>query len=105
MADENTVIAKPGNSVSRASGENFTLVVPSPRCFVDSHSHIENGACAPLPLLWAKSIVATHAGRKWVDLFAYIIMPKTGFLQVKSTAEIGSCAVAAIDDTFGLKSE
>ena len=105
MANENEVIAMPGNSVSWVSGENFTLIIPSPRCFVDSHSHIENGACAPLPLIWGKTDPAPHFQRKWLDRLAKIIMSSTGHLQVKSTTEIGNCAVTAINDTFGLKSE
>ena len=105
MSDKNAVIAMPGNSVSSVSGDNFTLVIPSPRCFVDSHSHIENGACAPLPLIWGKTDPAPHFQRKWIDRLAKIIMSSTGHLQVKSTTEIGNCAVTAINDTFGLKSE
>jgi predicted TIM-barrel fold metal-dependent hydrolase len=77
--------------------------VPLLYCIVDSHSHIENGACAPLPLLWDKIPMQPHIGRKVLDRLAKIIKRSTGVLQVKSTTEIGKCAVEAIDETFGPK--
>ena len=100
-----TFLAKPGSGVPTTSGSNYTVVLPSPRCFVDSHAHIENGACAPLPLLWGKTDPLPRFSRKWLDGLAKIFMRSTGTLQVKSTAEIGTCAVAAVNDTFGMKSE
>jgi hypothetical protein len=50
-----TVIAMPGRSIQSKSGISLTIIIPTPTCIVDGHSHIENGACAPLPLLWDKS--------------------------------------------------
>jgi predicted TIM-barrel fold metal-dependent hydrolase len=99
-----TVIVKPGQSFCGKTGENLTIITPTPRCIVDSHSHIENGACAPLPLLWDKLPLQPHLERKWIDKLAKVVKSSTGHLQVKSTTEIGNCAVAAIDETFGLKS-
>jgi|WetSurMetagenome_2_1015567.scaffolds.fasta_scaffold69472_2 hypothetical protein len=116
MVNENTVIAMPGQSASRTSGENFTVVIPSPRCFVDSHSHIENGSCAPLPLLWDQAIVfrLLKPGRYVIDFLATqgatgllfnAFQGRAGVLQVLPTSEIGNKFIAAIDKTFEAKSD
>jgi|WetSurMetagenome_2_1015567.scaffolds.fasta_scaffold35203_2 predicted TIM-barrel fold metal-dependent hydrolase len=86
--------------------EHLTMPVkPEPLlyCVVDSHSHIENGACAPLPLLWDKLPLRPHFDRGTIDGLAKVIKRSTGVLQVKSTTEIGKCAVDAIDEAFGPK--
>jgi hypothetical protein len=99
-----TVMLKPGLSFQGKTGERLTIIIPPPRCFVDCHSHIENGACAPLPLLWDKLPLRPHIERNWVDGLAKAFKRSTGYLQAKSTTKIGKCAVAAIDEAFGLKS-
>jgi hypothetical protein len=113
MMDENAVIAMPGQSVSRASGDTFTVVIPSPRCFVDSHSHIENGACAPLPLLWDQAIILRYLERKEIDdksskgafgLLFSALKGRAGKLQVQSTSKIGDELINEIDKTFDGKS-
>jgi hypothetical protein len=50
-----TVVIKPDQKIALKSGEHLTIVISNPRCIADAHAHIENGACAPLPLIWDKS--------------------------------------------------
>jgi hypothetical protein len=113
MSGDNAVIAMPGQSVSRTSGENFTVVIPSPRCFVDSHSHIENGACAPLPLLWDQAIILRYLERKEIDdmstkgvfgLLFSALKGRAGQIQVQPTSKIGDILADAINQTFEGKS-
>jgi hypothetical protein len=99
-----TVSIKPGQNVNSKTGEQLTVIIQSPRCIADSHAHIENGACAPLPLLWDQSFVP-DVDRAKLNALAWTIKRSAGNLQVKSTTEIGNCAVMEIDAAFGPKSE
>ncbi len=101
---ERKAIAKHSRMVRGKSGEKLTIIIMSPCCIVDSHSHIENGACAPLPLLWDKLPLKSHWERKTVNTMAKVFKHSTGVLQVKSTTEIGNCAVLEVDSAFGPKS-
>lgn len=114
MANEKTeriVFVKPGQSATGKTGENLSIIIPSPRCVVDGHSHIENGACAPLPLLWDKNWLIRGKEREEIDtmstkgikgLLFKILKGQAGIVQVKSTAEIGSFAVSEQVKTFNI---
>jgi hypothetical protein len=99
-----TVSIKPGQNVNSKTGEHLTVIIQSPRCIADSHAHIENGACAPLPLLWDQSFVP-DVERKTLNGLAWAFKNSAGNLQVKSTTEIGNCAVKEIDAAFRPKSD
>jgi hypothetical protein len=99
-----TVIVKPGRSIPFKSGEALTIIIQSLRCIADSHAHIENGACAPLPLLWDKVPLKPHVERKTLGTLVNWFKGSAGHLQVKSTTEIGNCAVKEIDAAFGPES-
>lgn len=101
---EKTVIINPGQKILGKTGEKLVIIVRSPRCIVDGHSHIENGACAPLPLIWDKVPLKPHLERKTLDALAKVVKRSAGKLQVKSTAEIGNQAAQELDLAFGLKS-
>jgi hypothetical protein len=66
---EKKVIIKPGRIVTGQSGQKLIIIIKPSRCIVDVHSHIENGACAPLPLLWDKVPLKPHWERKTVYPF------------------------------------
>jgi predicted TIM-barrel fold metal-dependent hydrolase len=99
-----TVKTKIDRIVSAKTGESLTVVILSPKCVVDCHAHIENGACAPLPLLWDKLPLQMKLERKTINTLAKIVKSKAGYLQVKSTMDIGKTVVKEIDGTFGEKS-
>jgi predicted TIM-barrel fold metal-dependent hydrolase len=101
---QRTIVTKPGQGNRHKSGECLTVIIQSTRCIADSHAHIENGACVPLPLLWDKSFVP-DVERKTLNGLAWAFKNSAGNLQVKSTAEIGNCVVKEIDAAFGPKSD
>lgn len=116
MPDElpkQTVIARPGRSIQLKTGMSFTIIIPVPRCIVDGHAHMENGACAPLPLLWDKSWLIRGKTRKQIDesatkglkgtLFS-ILKGAAGTVQVMSTFNIGNRAVTENENTFAIGS-
>jgi hypothetical protein len=100
--------------VQAKTGESLTVIIKSPTCIVDCHAHIENGSCAPLPLLWAQNWLIRKKQRKEIDemstegitgLLSTLIIGKAGSLQVKATSEIGKQVVTEIDAAFGQKSD
>ncbi len=98
-----TVIAKPGRSILSKTGISLTIIIPKPQCIADGHAHIENGACAPLPLLWDKfpdKIRKLHLQRDAIDSLSLILMRSTGKVQTKSTFKIGAMAVDENENAF-----
>ena len=67
MYADKTVVWQPGKSILGKSGQKLIVIIPTPRCVVDSHMHIENGACTPLPLLWDKNGLIRGWKRKTID--------------------------------------
>ena len=73
--------------------------------------HIENGACTPLPLLWDKSRFmrgktreqinqsATEGIKGWVASF---VIGSAGYLQIRSTVEIGTIAVEENNSAYAI---
>jgi predicted TIM-barrel fold metal-dependent hydrolase len=108
---EQTIIAQPARSRQAQSGTSLMVIIPSPRCIVDGHSHIENGACAPLPLLWDKSWLIRGKTRKKIDdsstkgikgmLFS-LLKGEAGPVQVMSTFDIGNRAVNDNEKAFAI---
>jgi predicted TIM-barrel fold metal-dependent hydrolase len=106
-----TIIAMPGRSIQTISGISLTIIIPSPQCVADGHSHIENGACAPLPLLWDKSWLIRGKTRKQIDdsstkglkgtLFS-MLKGEAGPVQVMSTFDIGTRAVNDNKNAFAV---
>lgn len=102
--EERTVFIQPGQRVVEKSGEKLRIIVMLPRCIVDAHSHIENGACAPLPLLWEQVPLKPHLERKTLNLLAKVIKHSASKIQIKSTAQIGNHAAQEMDRAFGPRS-
>ncbi len=100
---ERRVTINPGQKIVGKSGEKLVIVIRSPRCILDGHSHIENGACAPLPLIWNRPWVP-DVERAALNVMMKMAMPAVGNLQVKSTAEIGAQAAQELDLAFGPQS-
>lgn len=105
MYADKTVVWQPGKSIRKKTGQKLIVIIPTPRCVVDSHMHIENGACTPLPLLWDKSDIINGWKRKTIDFLGQkaghlIGMGEGGKLQVMSTVAIGDQAVRDSDLTF-----
>lgn len=106
---EQTVIAMPGKGIKSKTGTKLTIVNPLPRCIADCHAHIENGACAPLPLLWDKSWLIRGQTRKQIDdsstkgikgtLFS-LLKGDAGPVQVLSTFNIGGRAINDNENAF-----
>ena len=106
-----SIITMPDCSILSKSGISLKIIIPSPKCIVDGHSHIENGACAPLPLLWDKSWLIRGKTRKRIDdsstkgilgtLFS-ILKGEAGPVQVMSTFDIGNRAVNDNGKAFAL---
>lgn len=103
------IVTRPGRSVQLKTGMPFILVRSFPQCIADGHAHIENGACAPLPLLWDKSWLIRGKTRKQIDdsstkgwkgtLFS-LLKGEAGSVQVMSTFNIGGRAVDDNENTF-----
>ena len=105
MYADKTVVWQPGKSIRGKSGQKLIVIIPTPRCVVDSHMHIENGACTPLPLLWDKNELIRGWKRKTIDFLGekvghFIGLGEGGKLQVMSTVSIADCAVRDNDLTF-----
>lgn len=112
MPDEvpkQTIISLPGRSLQLKTGTYFSIITPVPRCIVDAHSHMENGACAPLPLLWDKSWLIRGQTRSVIDeistkgetgLLFFLMNGEAGTVQVMSTFDIGNRAVTDNEKTF-----
>jgi len=106
---EQTVIAMPGKRIKSKTGTKLTIIIPTPRCIADCHAHIENGACAPLPLLWDKSWLIRGQTRKQIDdsstkgikgtLFS-LLKGDAGPVQVLSTFNIGQRAITDNKQAF-----
>ena len=97
-----TIIAKPGRSIQTKSGISLTIIIPTPRCILDGHSHIENGACAPLPLLWDKLPFKPKLQRDTIDSLSLALKRSTGRVQTKSTFDIGVLAVEDNEKAFAV---
>jgi predicted TIM-barrel fold metal-dependent hydrolase len=115
---DKTIIFKPGQKVQFKTGQRLILIVQTPRCIVDSHMHIMNGACTPLPLLWDKSNLIKGWERKfidgagvitdWLEKLSFHIIPilgESGSIQVMKTVDIGGRAVCDNKATFALGSK
>ena len=105
MYADKTVVWQPGKSIRGKSGQKLIVIIPTPRCVVDSHMHIENGACTPLPLLWDKNELIRGWKRKTIDFLSekvghFIGLDEGGKLQVMSTVSIADRAVRDSDLTF-----
>ncbi|MBD3345522.1 MAG: amidohydrolase family protein [Chitinivibrionales bacterium] len=101
-----TVIARPGRKIAGKTGQQLTIIIPADLALVDSHAHIENGACVPLPLLWNQMpLKGLRMKRKGIDFLANVFKHSAGRVQERSTAEIGNRAVTEIDSAFGPKSD
>ena len=105
MYADKTVVWQPGKSIRGKSGQKLIVIIPTPRCVVDSHIHIENGACTPLPLLWDKNELIRGWKRKTIDFLGekvghFIGLGEGGKLQVMSTVSIADRAVRDNDLTF-----
>ena len=106
-----TIVAKPGRMIQSRSGISLTIIIPSAHCIADCHAHIENGACAPLPLLWDKSWMIRGRSRKtindWSTKGAFgtlysLLNGETGPVQILATSAIGDRAARENDEAFGL---
>ena len=109
MYADKTVVWQPGKSIREKSGQKLIVIIPTPRCVVDSHMHIENGACTPLPLLWDKQELIRGWERKAIDnasskgvlgFVASFAIGEGGKIQVRSTVAIADRAVRDSDLTF-----
>ena len=107
-ADE-MVVVQPGQRVIGKTGQKLVIKILSPHCLVDSHVHIENGACTPLPLLWDKNWLIAGKTREKIDKasskgilgwIAGMAIGEGGKIQVKDTKAIGDLAVAYNKVTF-----
>jgi predicted TIM-barrel fold metal-dependent hydrolase len=103
LPQERQVVIKPGGQIPAKTGERLIIVIPSSRCIADSHAHIENGACVPLPLAWNRPWVP-DVERTMLDMLTKIAKPAAGKVQVKSTTEIGNRAAKELDSAFGPES-
>ncbi len=104
-----TIIARPGRSIQTKSGISLIINIPTPSCIMDGHAHMENGACAPLPLLWDKSWLIRGKTRKQIDddstkgLFGTVfkmLKGEAGPVQVMSSFDIGNRAVHDNENAF-----
>jgi predicted TIM-barrel fold metal-dependent hydrolase len=75
---------------------------PLVKCIIDSHMHIQSGACAPLPLLYnqlASKIKFNPKGtpglrsRAWIDGISMVVLGNGGRLQTLDCIKIGDRAV------------
>ncbi len=107
-----TIIARPGRSIQTKSGISLIINIPTPSCIMDGHAHMENGACAPLPLLWDKSRLIRGKTRKQIDddstkgLFGTVfkmLKGEAGPVQVMSSFDIGNRAVHDNENAFAVE--
>lgn len=78
-------------------------------CIIDSHMHIQSGACAPLPLVYnqlAPKIKFNPKGtpglrsRSWIDGIGKVVLGDGGKLQTLDTTKIGNRSVADNIETY-----
>ncbi|MBN1577401.1 MAG: amidohydrolase family protein [Chitinispirillaceae bacterium] len=109
-SENRTFIVDSDRSVTFSTGRKLVIIARYPRCICDSHGHIENGACVPLPLLWDKSRLIDEKPREKIDEMATegiaglamkLFRGEAGTIQVQSTDSIGNLAVTQLDATFG----
>ncbi len=110
---DKTIVWQPDKIIQEKTGRKLTVIIPTPRCIVDSHMHIENGACTPLPLLWDKNCLINGKTREQIDnasskgiqsWIAGFVIGEGGKIQVMPTTAIGDRAVNDNVKTFGPKS-
>ena len=98
----------PEEKITCASGRSYTMVIRRPRLrfVLDGHSHIQSGACCPLPLVWVRNAIARtfHFNRSLLNFFAPMVMGSGGRVQRKKTEEIAAKLVGEIQHTCEKKS-
>jgi len=103
------IICNKGETVQIATGQQVKLIIRVNDCIVDSHMHIMNGACTPLPLLWAKNgLLKVLKHRSLIDILSltlgYLIMKDGGWVQIKDILGIAERVIKDNESTIGPKS-
>lgn len=105
MAD-NSIIRqiRPGESLTASSGKSHKFIVhqPRPLILIDGHSHIQNGACCPLPLIWYQNKITdiTRPPRQFMDLIAPLTIGDGGRIQRLTIEGIGAELVGETQRVF-----
>ncbi|MBN1758572.1 MAG: amidohydrolase family protein [Chitinispirillaceae bacterium] len=93
----------PGDIMTGSTGKKITfhLHLPRPRFLLDGHSHIQSGACAPLPLIWAQNPITDklHFRRPFLNLVAPLFTGSGGRIQKLTTEKIGAKLAGEIGRT------
>ena len=93
----------PGDTITGSTGNKLSGILrqPLPRFLLDGHSHIQSGACAPLPLIWAQNPITDklHFRRPFLNLVAPLFLGNGGRIQKKTTEQIGAKLSGEIDRT------
>ena len=94
-----------GEQLSCSSGKSHKLIIQAPRLLllIDGHSHIQSGACCPLPLVWAQPPLDNKHkwSRNFITFIASAVKGDVWKLQKKSTEEIAAKLVEEILRTCG----
>ena len=94
-----------GEPLTASSGEPYKFIIDQPRLLIliDGHSHIQSGACCPLPLIWIQKPIVQELkpNRKFANAIAFFVMGNGGRLQRKTTEKIGARLVEEILRTCG----
>jgi predicted TIM-barrel fold metal-dependent hydrolase len=99
------IICRRDETVHTTTGVQIHIRIKVPICIIDSHMHVMNGACTPLPLLWSKSgLLKIIKRRVFIDILSKtlgsLIMGDGGKVQIKSIPEIAERAINDNQSTF-----
>ena len=91
-----------GSGISARAYPVKALPVFDTDTVIDCHSHIQSGACAPLPMIWHQMgvVEGTHLSRGFMDVAANVRFWNGGPIQKKKTEEIGSILTAEIQKAY-----
>lgn len=102
MVEIKRVLTKDGRVNNLRSGEKVEIIVKSklPALLIDSHTHIQSGSCAPLPILWDRIPGGLEIPRQPFNILSYGVSPLAADIQTRETSQIGDKLVAEIEGTY-----